>query len=150
MKYKFRGGFRGDVSPQLIGDAIRSIAERDGSCSPEALLDEASEESSPLHSMFEWDDSKAAHEYRVSQARYYIRAVAIIRDDVELEPIRAFVRLSKDEGYRDINVVMSNKESRDELLRKAWKELQSWKKRYEQLSEFADIFSAMDKVASNG
>lgn len=35
---------------------------------PGKVVQAAQHEDSPLHEHFEWDDAKAAHEYRVSQA----------------------------------------------------------------------------------
>jgi hypothetical protein len=44
-------------------------AVSDGSIRPEQIVDDARDSQSPLHSFFEWDDAKAAAEWRLHQAR---------------------------------------------------------------------------------
>lgn len=46
-----------------------------GRLTPQAVVDDARDPASPLHERFEWDDSTAAHQYRLSQARELIRTV---------------------------------------------------------------------------
>ena len=57
-------------------DALMAIAAS-GDLTPDRLVTEAADEASPLHSLFEWDDAKAAHSHRVATARAVIRAVKI-------------------------------------------------------------------------
>lgn len=52
-------------------DFIRSL-EQDGSITPEEVVTAAASLTSPIHPLFEWDDSKAAHAHRLSQARRVI------------------------------------------------------------------------------
>ncbi len=50
-------------------DTILKKLKRDGQLTASGILKMAENESSPLHSIFEWDDTKAAREYRLYQAR---------------------------------------------------------------------------------
>ena len=54
---------------------IARIYERDGEVRPSVLVKEAKNKRSPIHDEFEWDDTKAGHEFRLSQARQLIRKV---------------------------------------------------------------------------
>lgn len=61
-------------------DAIRETLERlvhDGVLTPEAVVSEARDPTSPLHTEFEWNDSVAATAHRLAQARKIIRSVRI-------------------------------------------------------------------------
>jgi hypothetical protein len=59
---------------------------RRGSVGPEALVEEARAEASPLHHLFEWDDSVAGERYRLEQARQYIARVEFVPAP-EREPV---------------------------------------------------------------
>jgi hypothetical protein len=84
-----------ELTPELAAEfkAI-AAADPDNLVKPEKLIERAESPLSPLHRYFEWDDSKAAEAWRVSQARYLIRSFTI-----EIEPLKivpAFVSLSDD------------------------------------------------------
>ena len=65
------------MTPETI-DRIRSLEEKDGTLTAESVLNDAANPASPLHSHFQWDDSKAAHAYRIDQARTLIRSVRLV------------------------------------------------------------------------
>lgn len=69
---------------QAITEALEAIRKRDkdGLLKPEAVVRAARNKESPLHRLFEWDDKKAAHAWRLEQARELIRSVRV---DVEVE-----------------------------------------------------------------
>lgn len=91
--------------------------------SASVLLADAREESSPLHPMFEWDDSAAATQWRMTQAESIIRRVKV---EVTVEPektvrVRAFAAKSdlgeKDEAgvYVALDRVFDDDDSREAL-----------------------------------
>jgi flagellar basal body rod protein FlgC len=53
-------------------------AKKNGVLLPEDLLDEAKDPAHPMHLRFEWDDAKAGHAHRLTQARGIIRSVKVI------------------------------------------------------------------------
>ena len=59
-----------------VAAAIKSL-ERAGKLTAHAVVDAARDAKSPLHGYFEWDDSKAAEQYRLDQARVLIRTVQV-------------------------------------------------------------------------
>lgn len=57
---------------------LKELYEKNGKrLRPEDVIKDAKRKTSPLHAYFEWDDSKAAHQYRLNQARQLIREVRI-------------------------------------------------------------------------
>jgi len=58
-----------------------------GRLTPPLVVDEAKKENSPLHDLFEWDDEKAGHAYRLKQARDLIRRVyvVVVRNNKEVK-----------------------------------------------------------------
>lgn len=62
----------------MIEHTLQALADaHDGRLSPEIVVQSARDPASPLHSRFEWDDTKAAEEHRRSQARTLIRSVRV-------------------------------------------------------------------------
>lgn len=78
-------------------DILNKIMEKhDWFLTPEILVEEASDEDHPLHNYFEWDDSVAAHQYRLQQAAFFIRTVKIkveIKNNGEKKWVRAIVNV---------------------------------------------------------
>jgi hypothetical protein len=110
----------------------------------------AKDEGTTLHGCFEWDDSKAAHEHRLEQARKLIRVkLTMIADHPRA--VRAYVSLQRDRetdggGYRAIVDVMSDDEMREQLLDEALDELNRFRRKYSMLKALAPIFEATDQV----
>ncbi len=61
-----------------------------GRLTPEQVVDAARSSKSALHKCFTWDDSEAAHKWRIDEARELIRSVRI-EVVVEDRPIRSIV-----------------------------------------------------------
>ena len=76
-KFKWRDGARLKSDPTAVGKELEKIRKK-GDLTAEAVVDAARDESSPMHDDFEWDDSKAAHEYRLVTARTLIRSIEVI------------------------------------------------------------------------
>lgn len=88
-----------------VADQLRLLESEQGRLDPVAVVDAARDPASPLHAYFEWDDTEAARQHRLGQARQLIRRVKIevtVRD-VPVEVVR-YVRDKDDgaDGYRDI------------------------------------------------
>lgn len=138
------------ISAQVAGEELERIRRsRNGNMIAADVLKEARKASSPLHSAFEWDDKKAAHHYRLSQAGELIRAVVVIDDSKpESAPVRAFVNVGENEerGYTSVVAAMSDTVMRAQVIARAWKELEDWRKRYEELLEFSQVFAVVDQT----
>jgi hypothetical protein len=118
-----------------------------------------------LHSKFQWDDTKAAEAYRLSQARQIIRLeVTVVKAEPggkinflpKIQPDnhgslhRKYVSLSHDRGvdggYRLLSDVVANPAMRHQLLTDAKRDMQIFRKKYGSLDALSGIFSEMDKV----
>lgn len=105
-----------------IAAELERLREPDGLLLPEKVVAAARQPTSPLHSYFEWDESKAAEQFRLIQARNLIRAVVTIQPSAE-GPIttRAYVSLPADRvnggGYRAIEDVIDDPAKVAEALR---------------------------------
>jgi len=121
-----------------------------GFLTPEAVVESAKDENSPLHPFFDWDDTEAARKWRIVQARRLIRlSVTVIKPEVE--PVRAFVSLPKDRGvngYRSTVQVLSDEDLREQLLECALRELQAFRRKYAMLSALKELFEVADRILS--
>ena len=75
-------------------DYIEEIKKKRGGITSQLLVIEATNEDSPLHDCFEWDDTKAAGQWRIEQGRSLLKnlIMAVVEDEEE-KPIyvRCFV-----------------------------------------------------------
>jgi hypothetical protein len=125
----------------LAGDTPLSMLD------PEFVLLHAADETSALHPFFEWDDTEAAREYRLIQARGLIR-MAVVVLPARNEPVRAFVSLSTDRscggGYRRTRDVLDDPELRAVMLQDALAELRLIQRKYSHLQELSALWQALE------
>ena len=137
------------TNPEVIA-VLNQIADQHGGLvRPEDVVLAASDERSALHSWFDWDDSEAAHKWRIEQARRLLRVTISYIAGPDNPSTRVFVSLSGDReegGYRSTVAVMSNADYRRQLLADALAELQSFEKKYAALKELASVFAAIRKI----
>lgn len=155
-EYAWRDGARlqkgARVPAQAVGERLERLrAGAGGELVPEAVVEDARDPASPLHSLFEWDDAEAAHQHRLSQARAMIRAVVVrYRAEPEDGPrsIVAFVNVKEGDRqyYTSVAAAMSDPGRRAIVLRQAWEDFQALRKRYQNLAEFAALFAALDEI----
>lgn len=133
------------VDAQTAGEELERIYKRDGAVSPDAIVKDNADPTAPLHGCFEWDDTKAAHKYRLTQAQTIIRTIVTVCDTPQqTQPVRAFVSVQN--NYRPTRIVMEDDGMRNELLATALSELQAFKRKYAALSELSAVFEAIDKL----
>lgn len=158
-EYTFRDGARfqkgarsGNEVAQVVGEHLEIVRQQnEGRLEPEGVVAEAVNPNSPLHAYFEWDDTEAAQQYRLSQARNLIRAVVVrYRETPEGGPktTRAFVSVTKEDrrSYVPVTTAMSDAEMRAQVIRKAWGEMQAFKARYRHLQEFGLLFASLEEL----
>jgi hypothetical protein len=135
-----------DLNSAVVAELNRIASENGGLLQPCAVVDAAREPASILHDRFTWDDSEAAEQYRLWQARQLIRCSVVIEPRTETT-VRAFVSLSQDRaqgggGYRQTVRVLANASGRDSLLADALAELEVFQRKYAALTELAEVFAA--------
>src|SRR5262245_44057464 len=117
-----------------IRKALERIYKRDGSVTASAVVDAASKESSPLHNYFTWDDSEAAHQYRLTQARTLIKRVRVIAPDGVEEQIFHVPSITRGEGeYQIRSVVVSQPDAYERAMAAALSDLASAQENVDEL-----------------
>jgi len=155
MKIKWRAHFpTSGMSAEKVYDVLSGIQKKQGFISPESVIEKAKVKTSPLHKGFEWDDTAAAHQHRMTQARNIIQAIKIIKLEVSPQPIRAFElrgstkpeSIKPRKVYDNIEDILADPVTRNELLDRALAELRAFEKRYSHLRELNDTFKAMRRI----
>lgn len=144
---RFQTGASKDA--KAVGQHLEMLRKKcKGELTPEDVLSDAKHNNSPLHSFFEWDDTAAAQQHRLQQARGLIRAVVAIyvQDDKPAVRQKAYVHINEPAAphYREASHAMSMTKTRDMVLKQALSELIAWKRRYKDLQEFAAVISIID------
>lgn len=135
-----------------VGQRLEKLRkDHGGELTPHQVLADARSERSPLHQYFTWDDSEAANQHRLEQARLLIRTVvAIYRDDKSAERHqRAYVHIrSEPPKYMETMDALSKPDTREIVLRSALGELRAWRKKYADLQELAAVVAVIDEAAA--
>ena len=135
-------------------EALKAIAARDGGLlRPQAVVDAARDEESPLHGAFCWDDTEAARKYRLWQAQDLIRSFRVkIEEAGQTVEVPVFVGVSSDRTHgtadNPYRLTASVKACPDLLavaVSDALDQLEALRDRYARLKELSDVWEAIDK-----
>ena len=115
----------------------------DGLLRAEDVVETARHPDNPLHTYFTWDDSAAADQWRLMQARQLIRKVIVTGPGDDDTPLPKYVSLRSDRmkpggGYRSTNEVVNNKDLLAELEDTAKRDIDGVLQRYEVLKKLVE------------
>ena len=150
-RYDWRHVPPAKMDAQMVGEELLKIQVRnDGWLERKKVVDAARSDKHPLHKAFVWDDKIAGEKYREQQAGELIRHVVNVIEREGGEPlrIRAFVSVERGDqrAFVDVDTAMSRVDLRNQVLRRALREAQEYRQRYDGLSELAEVFEAIDKT----
>ena len=161
QRYTWKNGTRHKVDANVAGKVFEKLQD-EGRLNAEAVVKVSTPKNAPLHVEFEWRNSVAGHEWRKHQARNLMNGIAvveIVREEHEPQQIelavpekevrpetRAFFRLAPGENYESLMTIMNSNDKRKALLDMALRELETFQKKYQILSELSAVFDAIDMV----
>lgn len=102
---------KNDLSAEDVHKELQNIDFQYGALTPDNIIKSAIDPESILHGCFEWDDKKAAHNYRLTQARKLINGidVKIINDEgVKTFPVYECVRVDNNNVFKDVTQMDRN------------------------------------------
>ena len=82
VSFKMADLYKG-VDPYRVYDELAVLGDN---VKPAEIVEAAKDEESELHKCFEWDDTKAAHKYRLTQARTLVLNLVITESKPTEEP----------------------------------------------------------------
>lgn len=156
-----------NTTQQAIQEELETIrSKNNGKLDPEAVVSFAKNPKTALHNRFEWDNTEAAHQWRLQQARQIIRVSVYVVETTQ-QTVRAYVSLMPDRanakreepdgeadekprdegyGYRHIADVMSDEDLRQQLLAQALADMRVFRQKYATLKELVPVFDEMHRV----
>lgn len=150
--YKFiiPGLCPGLTADQVAGELDR-IRQAYGELKPEHVVEESRPKDALLHSLFQWNDTVAAEQWRKEQAAKIIRNVNVVVKNENINcTVRAFVSVSagKDiaRSYIPIKEAIVNKDAYADLLQQAKDEMSAFVRKYSQLTELNAVKAEMLKL----
>ena len=149
MVYQWKSGSHIKSDAEKAGKMCEELEKTVG-LTAETLLEANKDENAPLHNEFEWDDTKAAHQYRLTQSRHIINCLCYTEEKAEIkEPVRAFFKIEqKCSNYESTTKIISSKDKYQMLLEQAYKELQAFTSKYKSLKELNGVFKEIKKLKS--
>jgi len=148
LVYKYKN-YKYSIPAEVVGKHFEKLEKEEGSLTSKIVLDSARAEESPIHSLFEWDDSVAAEQYRLRQATQLICNLTV-EVETEERPIecRAYMDVSEAKTGSFVNVksAFQVEETRDIVLKRALNELIAFKTKYKNLLELQTVFEAIDTL----
>ena len=156
MKYKWTRNAMGGLEAQVVGEELESIQSKQGVLTPQVVVKAATKKTSKIHDCFEWDDAIAAHEHRLSQARYMLRSIEVVvetsgeSEEGKTIEIRAFHNVETPENesvYVTLTQARENEDYWNQVKEQALSEIKSWQTKYSSIKEFEVVFDAIAQLA---
>lgn len=144
-----KGSHLTDADAKIIGEFVDD--ECGGQITAAEFVEKAEAGSSPLHPYLEWDDSVAAHEHRLTQARYALRSVVIYDDKAPGEKVRAFQKVTLadsvvTEAYVSHEIIWRNPDLIEQVVTQAYRELRAFVTKYRTYKELAELVGVVEEV----
>lgn len=142
------------VDAMVAGEAIAKLKNDVGEDNlPHRLVEEAASQAHPLHGLFQWDDDKAAHAYRVQQARRVISSLrVVVKPGMPAAPAFFSIRVERqgEPNERQVHVetrkALVNAATRDAVIRAELSRLLALLARTAMFEEFGPIRYAAKQV----
>ena len=139
------------VDAQAVGEALQNIDDSLGTIRPSMVVNVAENPSSPLHTLFEWDDTEAAKEHRLHQARQVLGCLAYVvvtkpqHEPMEVRAI-ANVKVGGNQTNRMMDAVLADPDMLASQIRDAGLSLRSWHRQFQVYYEYlpTDLQMIMD------
>jgi hypothetical protein len=135
-----------------VGAELTRVRKERGKLDPSDVVEASLDKKSVLHRIIPQGDKEAARLGREMVASSLLRSIRLRTETVGGKTIdtRAFVSVrdpdAKTRTYQGIEEALATEEGRLYQLRAAWLQLKSWRHRYAELTELADVFSAIDEA----
>lgn len=147
-QYRIRQGahLKAQYLPVVVKTVEQLVAE--DRLSPTNFLEAARPETAPLHDLFEWDDTQAANEYRLEQARRILRSIEVVVVGADKkEHATRYVHALEGEHEGEASFVVHDQVKRSPTLAQrladdAYESAVNWADRYQ---EFCEVYPVVNR-----
>ena len=150
MVYQWKSGSRIKANAQASGELFEQLSKTEEGLTAKTLLEANKPKNAPLHAEYEWDNKKAAEEWRLHQSRHFINSLSIVTTVKEKEtPVRAFFITTEANKYEPITAIVQEENKYNSLLSTALSELKAFERKYNTLTELTPVFEAISEVLND-
>lgn len=143
-KWKLAGLGKG-VDVALVVEELTRLQEVNRILTPEVVVRAAENSESVLHKLFEWDENKAAYNWRLQQARTILNNIEVtIITDGEPREIAVFEVTTRSEGYKSVDTFTN--EDIDFIRANTLRQLNTMKHKLKTYKEFDKVLFYIDKA----
>ena len=143
-KWKLAGLGKG-VDVALVVEELTRLQEVNRILTPEVVVRAAEDNNSILHKLFEWDENKAAYNWRLQQARTILNNIEVtIITDGEPREIAVFEVTTRSEGYKSVDTFTN--EDIDFIRANTLRQLNTMKHKLKTYKEFDKVLFYIDKA----
>lgn len=143
-KWKLAGLGKG-VDVALVVEELTRLQEVNRILTPEVVVRAAENSESVLHKLFEWDENKAAYNWRLQQARTILNNIEVtIITDGEPREIAVFEVTTRSEGYKSVDTFTN--EDIDFVRASILRQLNTMKSKLKTYKEFDKVLFYIDKA----
>lgn len=130
------------VPAQVVGEFFYGLPSR----TPEELLKASRSSKAPTHSLFQWNESAAAHEFRLVQARVIIASlqVEIITPKGKKESVRAYIGSSERGSY--VATLEATSDDITEAEQECVAQMRAFKSRWRGLQFAREVIQAINST----
>lgn len=147
MVYSWKEGTRYKTDANIAG-AVCAEMEAAGTLTAGNLVEASRPKDAPLHKEFEWNNTKAAEEWRKHQARNIIHSLVLVTEPgTDSESVRAFFKIeTRSNNYESIVAIVRDENKYESLKAAALRELKVFQRKYHTISELGKVFAAIDEL----
>ena len=143
-KWKLAGLGKG-VDVALVVEELTRLQKVNRILTPEVVVRAAEDNNSILHKLFEWDDNKAAYNWRLQQARTILNNIEVtIITDGEPREIAVFEVTTRSEGYKSVDTFTNG--DVDFVRASILRQLNTMKSKLKTYKEFDKVLFYIDKA----
>lgn len=130
-----------------IREALEAI-RKSGGLTPSRVVRVAKKPDSILHDLFEWDDSKAGHQYRLEQARRLVRTL-VFKPERSTKFLRSYIHVPSPDGegeYIPTVAIVAHPDKLTLVRDAALRALTSAQDNVDELDEAVRLFSPKERT----
>jgi hypothetical protein len=135
-----------DLNKKINAEEVSSELDKLPVLTPEAIVRRARDRSNPLHKYFEWSDTKAAHLFRLNQARHLVLSIGFTDGEQFTKKYESVV-IDKQRVYLPLTEIKKDTSLMEQVLQAALDEILYWKQKHQRYQKyFGKVFGEITKA----
>lgn len=130
------------VNAQIVGEWIEALNDK----SPSGIVAAAESMNSPVHDLFEWDDSKAAARYRLTQAAVMRKSLTVEIINEKKEPTFVVAFIAAENRGQVVPILEASAQELTDEENRCLSMMRRFKNRYSGLNIARNVIVAIDEV----